>query len=114
MQVHLKNLPSFHFLYQSLELLQEFLCRLDEIRLVRRDERGEWLLARDLDTLTLAELYEACQLRVPIEEAWLPCHDDTLGAAVQAVLDDLRLPLRDALKRRVGDIFPQTDERTGA
>ena len=95
-------------------LLQEFLCRLDEIRLVRRDERGEWLLARDLDTLTLAELYEACQLRVPIEEAWLPCHDDTLGAAVQAVLDDLRLPLRDALKRRVGDIFPQTDERTGA
>lgn len=95
-------------------LLQEFLCRLDEIRLVRRDERGEWLLARDLGTLTLAELYEACQLRVPIEEAWLPCHDDTLGAAVQAVLDDLRLPLRDALKRRVGDIFPQTDERTGA
>ena len=95
-------------------LLQEFLCRLDEIRLVRRDERGEWLLARDLDTLTLAELYEACQLRVPIEEAWLPCHDDTLGAAVQAVLDDLRLPLRDALKRRVGDIFLQTDERTGA
>lgn len=95
-------------------LLQEFLCRLDEIRLVRRDERGEWLLARDLDSLTLAELYEACQLRVPIEEAWLPCHDDTLGAAVQAVLDDLRLPLRDALKRRVGDIFPQTDERTGA
>lgn len=95
-------------------LLQEFLCRLDEIRLVRRDERGEWLLARDLDTLILAELYEACQLRVPIEEAWLPCHDDTLGAAVQAVLDDLRLPLRDALKRRVGDIFPQTDERTGA
>jgi membrane protein len=95
-------------------LLQEFLTRLDAIRLVRRDERGEWLLARDLDDLTLAELYEACQLRVPIEEAWLPCHDDTLGAAVQAVLDDLRLPLRDALKRRVGDIFPQTDERTGA
>ena len=100
--------------WQDQALLQEFLCRLDEIRLVRRDERGEWLLARDLDTLTLAELYEACQLRVPIEEAWLPCHDDTLGAAVQAVLDDLRLPLRDALKRRVGDIFLQTDERTGA
>jgi len=95
-------------------LLQEFLCRLDAIHLVRRDERGEWLLARDLDSLTLAELYEACQLRVPIDEAWLPCRDDALGAAVHAVLDDLRLPLRDALKRRVGDIFPQTDERTGA
>ena len=62
----------------------------------------------------LAERLVPIMLRVPIEEAWLPCHDDTLGAAVQAVLDDLRLPLRDALKRRVGDIFPQTDERTGA
>ena len=87
-------------------LAQEFLCRLDAIKLVRRDERGEWLLARDLDSLTLAELYEACQLRVPIDEAWLPCRDDDLGVAVHAVLDDLRLPLRDALKRRVGDLYP--------
>ncbi len=87
-------------------LLQEFLTGLDAIRLVRRDEQGEWLLARDLDDLTLAELYEACRLRVPIDEAWLPCRDDELGAAVHAVLDDLRLPLRDALKRRVGDLYP--------
>jgi len=94
-------------------LLQEFLTRLDAIRLVRRDERGEWLLARDLDDLTLAELYEACQLRVPIDEAWLPCRDDALGVAVHAVLDDLRLPLRDALKRRVGDLFPPSSEPSG-
>jgi len=94
-------------------LLQEFLTRLDAIRLVRRDERGEWLLARDLDDLTLAELYEACQLRVPIDEAWLPCRDDALGVAVHAVLDDLRLPLRDALKRRVGDLFPPSSELSG-
>ena len=87
-------------------LLQEFLGQLDRIRLVRRDERGEWLLARDLDDVTLADLYEACQLRVPVDEAWLPCRDDELGAAAHAVLDDLRLPLRDALKRRVGDLYP--------
>ncbi len=86
-------------------LLQEFLCRLGEINLLRRDERGEWLLARDLDSITLAELYEACQLRVPVDEAWLPCRDDALGAAVTAVIDDLRLPLRAALKRRVGDLY---------
>ena len=94
-------------------LLQEFLCRLDEIRLVRRDERGEWLLARDLEGLTLAELYEACQLRVPIDEAWLPCRDDALGAAAQAILDDLRLPMRDALKRRVADLYPPLHEHSG-
>ena len=87
-------------------LLQEFLCRLDEIRLVRRDERGEWLLARDLDTLTLAELYEACQLRIPVAEAWLPCREDALGKAALAALDDLRLPLRDLLKRNIAHLYP--------
>ncbi|MBB6064326.1 membrane protein [Pseudoxanthomonas broegbernensis] len=95
-------------------LLQEFLCRLDAIGMLRRDERGEWLLARDLERLTLAELYEACQLRIPIDEAWLPCRDDALGTAAITVLDDLRLPLRDALKRRVGDLYSPSTEPTGA
>jgi len=83
-------------------LVQQMLGELCSINLVRRAEDGEWLLARDLDDLTLAELYEACQLRIPIAEAHLPCHDDALGVAARAALDDLRVPLRDLLKRRVG------------
>src|SRR5690606_4498267 len=51
--------------------LQQFLCRHGEIQLLQRGETGEWLLARDLETLTLADLYEACQLRVPVSEARL-------------------------------------------
>ncbi|HRF84825.1 MAG: YihY family inner membrane protein [Xanthomonadales bacterium] len=90
-------------------LVQRFLSRLSEIGLVRRDERGEWLLARDLDDLTLGELYEACQLRVPMGEDCLPCRDDELGAAVHAVIDDLRLPLHEALARSVGSIYPASD-----
>ena len=85
-------------------LVQEILAELDAIDVLRRAENGEWLLARDLDDLTLAELYEACQLRIPVAEARLPCRDDALGIASIAALDDLRLPLRDLLKRRVGDI----------
>ena len=100
-------------------LLQEFLARLDRIGLLRRDERGEWLLARDLDSLPLSELYEACQLRIPVDEAWLPCREDALGAAATTVLDELRLPLRDVLRQRVGELFPARQEpgkheRTGA
>jgi len=71
---------------------------------VRRAEDGEWLLARDLDELTMAELYEACQLRIPIAEAHLPCRDDALGHAAVAAIDELRVPLRDLLKRRVSTI----------
>ncbi|MBB3345024.1 YihY family inner membrane protein [Luteimonas sp. RC10] len=91
-------------------LVQQMLAQLEEIQLLRRAETGEWLLARDLDGLSLAELYEACHLRIPIEEAHLPCRDDRLGVAASAALDDLRIPLRDLLKRRVAGVYapPET------
>ncbi|UHQ20969.1 YihY family inner membrane protein [Lysobacter sp. KIS68-7] len=86
-------------------LVQQMLSQLSSIGLVSRAESGEWLLARDLDTLTVGELYEACQLRVPIAEAHLPCRDDPLGQAAAQALDELRLPLRELLKRRVSSIY---------
>ena len=91
-------------------LVQELLAQLCAIDLVRRAESGEWLLARDLDDLTVGELYEACQLRIPVAEAHLPCRDDALGAAAIAELDQLRLPLRDLLKRRVSTIYEDVPE----
>jgi hypothetical protein len=92
-------------------LLHELLTQLGDIGLIKRAENGEWLLARDLDDLTMAELYEACRLRIPIAEAHLPCRDDELGVAAVAALDDLRVPLRDLLKRNVADLFPQGPHR---
>lgn len=86
-------------------LVQQMLAQLCEIHVVRRAEGGEWLLARDLDELTLAELYEACHLRIPISEAHLPCRDDELGVSITGVIDDLRIPLRDLLKRRVNTLW---------
>jgi len=91
-------------------LVQDTLADLASINVVQRAETGEWLLARDLDALTLAELYEAAQLRIPISEAHLPGADDARGAAVIATIDALRLPLRDLLRRRVGDCLAR--ERT--
>ncbi len=86
-------------------LVQQFLGQLDEIDLVARAENGEWLLARDLDQITLAELYQASNLRIPTAEAHLPCRDDELGVRVSAVIDELRVPLRDLLKRKVSTIY---------
>jgi membrane protein len=87
------------------ELVQEMLGDLCRIGLLSRAESGEWLLARDLDDVTMADLYEACQLRIPILEAHLPCREDALGMAAVAELDQLRLPLRDLLKRRVATLY---------
>lgn len=89
-------------------LVQQMLAQLCLINVVRRAESGEWLLARDLDDLTLAELYEACELRIPIAEAHLPCRNDAIGNTAVMVMDELRIPLRDLLKRRVSTI--QADE----
>lgn len=86
-------------------LMQELLCELKRIRLLRRDERGQWLLARDLDVVPLAELYESCQLRVPIEDRPLPCRDDAYGQAAAAALEQLRQPLRSVLAQPVGDLY---------
>ncbi len=91
-------------------LVQQMLAQLCEINVVRRAEDGEWLLARDLDELTMAELYEACQLRIPIAEAHLPCREDSLGHAAVAAMDELRMPLRDLLKRRVSTIHAEHED----
>jgi membrane protein len=90
-------------------LVQEMLAQLSGIDVVRRAENGEWLLARDLDELTLAELYEAGQLRIPVAEAHLPCREDSLGQAAIAALDELRIPLRALLKRRVATIHAEEE-----
>ena len=91
-------------------LVQEMLGQLNDIKVVRRAEDGEWWLARDLDELSLAELYEACQLRIPIAEAYLPCRDDALGHSAVAAMDELRMPLRELLKRRVATIHAEPEE----
>lgn len=91
-------------------LIQQMLGQLAGINLLRRDEEGEWLLSRDLDDLTLGDLYEACKLRVPVAEAHLPFHDDALGRAARTALDDLRVPLRELLKKRVSDLYTDTHQ----
>ena len=86
-------------------LVQQLLCQMDEINVLTRAETGEWMLARDLEDVTLSELYEAAHLRVPVSEAHLPHRDDALGTAVMQVIDELRMPLRNSLKQRVSSIY---------
>ena len=86
-------------------LLQDFLGHLSAMGVVRRAEDGGWLLARDLGRISLADLYEGAGLRVPVSEAVLPCRDDLLGQRSILALDELRLPLREHLKRRIATIY---------
>jgi membrane protein len=91
-------------------LVQQMLSQLSDARVLSRAESGEWLLARDLEDVSLADLYETCHLRIPIAEAWLPARDDALGEVAIAALDDLRLPLRDLLRRPVASLYRKESE----
>ena len=91
-------------------LVQELLGKLASIDVVSRAESGEWLLARDLDDVAMAELYEAAQLRIPTSEALLPHRDDAMGVAVMQAIDGLRMPLRDQLRQRVSCIYEGVPE----
>ncbi|MBB1059613.1 YihY family inner membrane protein [Marilutibacter spongiae] len=92
------------------DLVQQMLCDLEEIDVVRRAEDGEWLLARDLDTLSLGELYQACRLRIPVADAALPLAGDANGRPVVAAIDALRIPLRELLERRVGSLHADDED----
>jgi len=88
-------------------LVQEMLSKMCEAGIVKRAETGEWLLSRDLADVGLDELYVVAQLRIPVEETPLPMRDDALGREVMRVIDELRLPLRDAMRRKVSTIYPE-------
>ncbi|MGE8280127.1 MAG: YihY family inner membrane protein [Stenotrophomonas sp.] len=91
-------------------LLQQLLEVMERINLLRRDELGQWLLSRDLDSISLDEIYVGSQLRIPVGEQYLPLRDDSLGRAACRALDELRVPLRELLKRRVEDIYATNGE----
>jgi len=90
--------------------VQKMIGQLHKIGVIDCTEGGQWVLTRDLDTMTLEALYEACQLRIPTAAIPLPRDDDPLGQAALAAMDALRLPLREQLQRDVASLYSQTLE----
>ncbi len=79
------------------DLLMRLLGILRAGYIVQPNEVGDWLLARDLDGLTVGELVDASGLRIPLTPMALMGSQDALGQQVKAILDSLREPLKSAL-----------------
>ncbi len=84
--------------YLTDDLLQRYLCDLANIAVIRRSELGEWILARDLDRVTLLDLYHEGSYRLPVEEVTLPGDGGretppALRALAQALRGKLGVPL---------------------
>ena len=87
------------------ELLQTMLAALGEMNIVQRSESGAWLLSRDIDAVSLGEIYDGMALRIPAGELTLPSRHDAIGRASASALEYLRSPLKSPLERSVGSFF---------
>jgi len=92
------------------DLLQQMISSLCEMNILQRSESGAWLLSRDLDSVSLGELYEGMGLRIPANEVPLPSRQDAIGRASRSALDHLRLSLQAPLQRNVGSFLRNPDQ----
>lgn len=92
------------------DLLQQLLSGLSNLHIVMRSENGGWVLTRDLNAVSLNELYERLHLRIPSRQVNLPGHDDIYGKAAIDALSHLREPLEEPLGRSVGSFIKATKE----
>lgn len=87
------------------DLLQQMLTSLDALHIIQRSEHGAWLLSRDLNAVTLGEIYEGMNLRVPSIELPLPSRHDAVGRAAAQTLNQLCQPLQEPLHRSVSSFL---------
>jgi len=87
------------------DALSAMLGRLVDHGAVRREETGGWMLARDLDHLVFARLYDDVGLRLPVGRLSPPLADDPTGASALRALERLRAPLKDTLDLTVGELL---------
>ena len=84
------------------DLLQRYLGDLHRVGLVSRNELGEWVVVRDLSSVTLLEIYEEGSYRLPYEPRIASV--DALPAA--DLLERLAKDIRAGLDVPLSEIFP--------
>ena len=92
------------------DTLMQLLQALVDARVVQRMENGAFALVRDLDHLSLQELYDCANVRIPLNQARLPDVADAIGRQAQAELDQLRQLLQSRMRRSVAQVLTETKE----
>lgn len=90
------------------DALGALIDRLGRARILVRAERGGWLLSRDLDSLSLLDLYEAVDARLPMRAVNLPGVHDSLGRPAAAALAHLQAQLKASMALPVSRLLGDT------
>ena len=92
--------------FLSDDLTQRYLNDLDRANLIRRGERGDFVLARDLASMSLYDLYADSGYRIPQHEPLPGGRDGVVDAAATERLDAASRDLRTLLAVPLSEIFP--------
>src|SRR5580765_962045 len=85
---------------------QQYLGDLVEAGLIRRSENGDFILARDLATMSLYDLYATTGYRIPLHEPLPVAGDAALDAMATQQLDEAASELHTLLNTPLAEIFP--------
>lgn len=92
--------------FLSDDLVQRYLRDLDRARLTRRSGYGDFVLARDLASMSLYDLYAGSGYRIPLGEPLPAGRDGVPDATATLQLDAAARDLRAALAAPLSEIFP--------
>lgn len=90
--------------YLTDDLLQRYLGDLCEMAVIRRSEMGEWILSRDLRGVTLLDLYQEGDYRLPVTPQPLP--GEALAEYAESPMHHLAALLRERLHLPLASIVP--------
>ncbi|MDR3387019.1 MAG: YihY family inner membrane protein [Rudaea sp.] len=88
------------------DLVQKYLGDLNRAGMIQRNDAGEWLLSRDLATVSLYDIYVASGYRVPLGESLPGAPLVAQDAVAAAAIGRAAAGLRDALSIPLAEIFP--------
>lgn len=106
--------------YLTDDLLQRYIGNLSEVSIIRRTELGEWILSRDLASVSLLDLYRAGDYRLPIGSQHLPGEpSDAMGhnpmqALAEALSAHLKVPLSSIVSNSASAEVDHPDENQGS
>ncbi len=83
--------------FLTTDLLRRYLDDLERAALIRRSEAGEWMLARDLDSVSLADLLASGDYRLPADAVTLQRAAADLPAEARVALRHAETSLRQNL-----------------
>ncbi|MEP6484507.1 MAG: YihY family inner membrane protein [Rudaea sp.] len=91
--------------FLSDDLVQRYLSDLNRAGMIQRNDAGEWMLTRDLASVSLYDIYAACDYRLPLGNPLPVTADSPSDAEATALLGKAAFDARMALAVPLAEIF---------